>query len=153
MESCHICWTVLKKIQIENTVSVLPNGVETDRTDHYSGSTADITIFRANPALHKEALRKTQAEIDDVQDFGPLDHNYSNSCVVLGQKGYQGAVDFTKGLYNKNKALRGFLSAEDQWFNSKGLYNRVVLEKYFGLLCTLRTIMGSKYRWAESSYD
>lgn len=69
------------------------------------------------------------------------------------EKAYQGAVDFTRVIHRKKKAMRGFLSSEQLRFNSSMSSDKVVVENCFGLLCKLLTVMCSKYRWAESSYD
>lgn len=47
-------------------------------------------MFRENQAFHKEAVNKTQGEIDDVQDFVPYADEYRKNGRYLWKKTIRG---------------------------------------------------------------
>ncbi len=68
-------------------VSVAPGGLAIDLTAHKPGSVSDLAIFQGNLNIHKGSFVK---EDDDDHDTGVLSTEYSDSWVVLLDKGYQG---------------------------------------------------------------
>lgn len=133
-------------------MSVLPNGLAINCSSHHNGSKSDISIFRSNQSFHTDALRKQHDE-GSMQDFGPLSDEHSSSWAVLMDKGYQGSADFCRAIIPKKKPINGVLAIEDMRTNSKISSDRVIVENYFGRMCSLWMVMGSKYRWNEHKYD
>ena len=100
----------------EAEVSVLPNRIAAQCTEHFPGSVSDIDIIFRNRAFHTTALQKVQEE-DKIADVGILSDQYAGAWAVLGDKGYQGAAEFVRIVHPKKKPPRGMLSLDDESFN------------------------------------
>lgn len=133
-------------------VSVLPIGLAISCSAHYPGSVSDIEIMKEMHEWHVKASRKSNAE-NDVTDIGILSEEYPDSWAVLVDKGYQGSMEFLRTVHPKKKPQNGILSMEDEAYNKKVSSDRIIVENYFGRLCSLWAIAATKYRWAESNYD
>jgi hypothetical protein len=133
-------------------VSVLPNGLAVNCTAHYPGNKADIEIFRDNHEFHLQELRKADDE-RDLTDDGPMADEYPDSWCVLADKGYQGlASDFRAITPHKKRPLHP-LSLVESETNDRIAHDRVIVENFFGRMCTLWSICSDKYRWDERKYD
>ncbi|ETI35397.1 hypothetical protein F443_18260 [Phytophthora nicotianae P1569] len=113
-------------------VSVLPNGLAINCTDHTGGSTHDAAIFKDNVAFHARAMRK-QEDDRGLRDEGNGTGVPCNPPV-------------------KSKRLQP-LSLEDACYNDKLARDRVIVENFFGRLKTLWGICSDKWRFDEASYD
>ncbi|ETM35519.1 hypothetical protein L914_17598 [Phytophthora nicotianae] len=107
-------------------VSVLPNGLAINCTDHTGGSTHDAAIFKDNVAFHARAMRK-QEDDRGLRDEGRLHEVYPKDWAPL--------------------------SLEDACYNDKLARDRVIVENFFGRLKTLWGICSDKWRFDEASYD
>lgn len=132
--------------------SVLPNGLAIGCSGHYPGSVSDFEIFQSNREFHEEELRKSRAE-REINDDGILATRYPRRWAVLGDKGYQGIVDVTRGITPKKKLPNAVLSVADEGFNRSVSSDRIIVENYFGRVCGLWTLLSTKWRWAENLYD
>ena len=61
-----------KLYDYKTEVSVLPNGLAIGASVHHPGSVWDMGILRHSLAWHKDALSKTEPEINTVLDVGTL---------------------------------------------------------------------------------
>ncbi|KAH7474463.1 uncharacterized protein KRP23_8594 [Phytophthora ramorum] len=107
-------------------VSVNPRGFAINCSDHARGNTPDITMFRDNTEFH-DAIR-LRCESDR----------------------YQGLGDQKRCIHPKKGRN---LSRADQQFNDEVSSDRVIVENFFGRLCTLWRVCADKYRWSEDLYD
>ena len=133
-------------------VSVLPNGLAINCTDHYRGSFSDITIFRRNMEFHRVQLHKLDAE-QRVPDDGPMQDVHDSEWAVLVDKGYQGLPAVIRAIHPRRKPSGHRLSSADEETNRKISSDRIIVENFFGRLCSLWGICSDKYRWMEANYD
>ena len=133
-------------------VSVLPTGIAAQCTEHFLGSVSDIDIMHRNRAFHKTALQKVQEE-ETIGDVGIWSDKYANAWAILGHKDYQGAAEFLRLIHPSKKLPRGMLGMEDESFNREVSSDRIMVENWFGRMCTLFPVTSSKFRWAEKNYD
>jgi len=131
-------------------VSVLPIGIAISCTSHYPGSYADLEIFRRNIEFHQTILKKSHTVLEDQ---GLLHEAYPNHWAVLLDKGYQGTQDVIRGIHPIRKKPNARLSQADVTFNRNVSSDRIIVENYFGRLCSLWEICSRKYRWSEALYD
>lgn len=134
-------------------VSVLPNGIAAGCTVHHPGSVSDLTIFRKNISWRRVALSKTEAEIVEISDMGPLVQTFKGQWAILMDKGYQGAAEIARAITPKKKPKGGSLTNEEILNNVSIACDRSIVERYFGRQCVLWAVIGSKWRWEESNYD
>ncbi|RLN97163.1 hypothetical protein BBJ28_00019456 [Nothophytophthora sp. Chile5] len=133
-------------------VSVLPNGIAINCTDHKGGRESDIELFRGNSAFHTRALQKLPNE-STLSDGGQLAEAFPTEWAVLTDKGYQGlANDFRAVHPTKARRLQPLSLAESRR-NDDISHDRVVVENFFGRLKTLWGICADKWKWDEGSYD
>ena len=133
-------------------VSVLPNGLAIGCTQHYPGSVSDFEIFQRRREWHETELKKKESE-STILDVGQLIDIYPTTWAVLADKGYQGIREFMRGIHPLKKPINGVLSVVDVAFNRQVSSDRIIVENYFGRMCTLCTVLSSKWRWAENLYD
>lgn len=88
-----------------------------------------------------------------MMDMGNLLDVYPNQWAVLVDKGYQGGAEFMRVVHPKRKPPHGILTVEEENTNKKISSDRIIVENFFGRVCGLWTILGSKYRWSENLYD
>ncbi|KAJ0405908.1 hypothetical protein ATCC90586_005853 [Pythium insidiosum] len=81
-------------------------------------------------------LEKTDAEMMR-EDNGEGSENYATSWAVLTDKGYQGAASFVRAIHPKKKPVGGSLTAEELQRNARVSSDRVLVENYFGRVCSL----------------
>ncbi|KAG6595899.1 succinyl-CoA:3-ketoacid coenzyme A transferase [Phytophthora cinnamomi] len=133
-------------------VSVLPNGQAVNCTQHYPGNTDDIEVFRKNAEFHLQALQKIEGD-EEIEDEGRLISQHPISWAVLADKGYQGlACDF-RAVTPYKRAPSQTLTLEQVATNGRIAHDRILVDNYFGRLCTLWYICADKYRWDEDKYD
>ena len=132
--------------------SVVYPGVCIDVSPCSVGSTSDFTIFTQRLELHQSFLKKTENE-NLHEDHGEGSQNYPKMWAVLVDKGYQGAMSLLRAIHPKKKPAGGELSREDVERNVRVSSDRVIVENYFGRVCSLWKISRSTYRWSHNSYD
>ena len=132
-------------------VSVLPNGLALCCSEHEPGSVSDLTLFQRIQYLHTKQLRKTQGDMD-YDDDGPLSDKFERSWGVLVDKGYQGASEFCRVIHPKKKPVHGVRAPSEVKVNRMISSNRIIVEKMFGRLCGLWTVLSKKWKWKESFY-
>ncbi|KAE9230889.1 hypothetical protein PF004_g10370 [Phytophthora fragariae] len=123
-------------------VSVLPNGLAINCTNHFSGSEADIDIFRNNAKFHQQHLLKSNKEKELVDD-GALRDKYPETWVVLADEGYQGLVEDFRAITPFKKPRMGCLTIEQVNTTDGIARDRAIVENYFGRLGTLWALTSS----------
>lgn len=114
----------------KNEVSVLPNGLAINVTEHYPGSVADLVILRENLKFHRNALRKTESEEADYHDIGALAEEFKGFWALIMDKGYQGAEEILRAVIPKRKPRNGVLTSEDTRRNKKIASDRIIVEMF-----------------------
>jgi hypothetical protein len=133
-------------------VSVLPTGQAINCTKHFPGRESDIEIFRHNEAFHVQCLAKSDRE-ETIEDAGVMTDRYPNEWAVLVDKGYQGLCSHFRAISPNKKRHGEILSIRQMHENDDIAHDRVIVENYFGRLCSLWAVCSDKYRWAEDKYD
>ncbi|ETL48551.1 hypothetical protein L916_01859, partial [Phytophthora nicotianae] len=109
----------------------------------------DVTFQQSNMPTGQTSSSRLQSRADE----GPLTTEHPDSWAVLADKGYQGlAADFRAITPFKKQPLRE-LTLEQMETNDRIAHDRVLVENYFGRLCTLWAMCSDKYRWDEGNYD
>jgi hypothetical protein len=133
-------------------VSVIPTGLAINCSRHFKGCTADITIFRKNEDFHVAAVVKNPSD-EDLNDDDPLRDEYPGSWAILADKGYQGLADSNRAIIPKRRRPSTPLTPQEEDDNGDIASDRVVVENYFGRLCTLWSLCSDKFRWQEKNYE
>lgn len=133
-------------------VSVLPNGLATFCSSHYPGSKSDISIMHDMAIDHENALKKKDREAVDT-DLGIGVDKFPGSWGILCDKGYQGANEFLRTISPHKKPIHGALSIAEAHHNDLLSSDRVIVENFFGRLCSLWTILSNKYKRDHDKYD
>lgn len=132
--------------------SVAYPGYCVDLSMHHPGSTSDFTIFSGRQDVHREMLAKTDAE-QLREDNGEGSDNYQNMWALLTDKGYQGATRIMRAIQPKKKPIGAELSRDEVQRNVRVSSDRVLVENYFGRVCSLWKISRSTFVWGHESYD
>lgn len=133
-------------------VSVLPNGLAAFCSPHYPGSKSDISIMHDMENEHQSASKKMVAEVGE-EDLGIGVDKFPGSWGILCDKGYQGANEFLRAVTPHKKPVHGGLSIAEVHHNDLLSSDRVIVENYFGRLCSLWTILSNKYKRDHNKYD
>ena len=88
-----------------------------------------------------------------MADVGPLSDDFPGKWEVLADKGYQGATEMLKIVHPVKRIKNRAITRDEERINRKVSEDRIIVEKCLGRLCSLWTVVGSKFRWAEASYD
>lgn len=78
--------------------SVLLTGVSIGCSVSHSGSLSDIDMFRQNTSWHRLVCRKTEVELDSIDEEGKNVEQYSNKCAILADKGYTGVQSTMRAI-------------------------------------------------------
>lgn len=127
-------------------------GVAVHVSRHYTGAVSDLSIALENKDTHKAMLKKTEDEQNDI-DYAEGAPAYPSSWAILADKGYQGLQSALRTIHPKKKPRGGELTVEDFERNSRVSSDRVIVENYFGRVCSLWRTMSSTFSWNESRYD
>lgn len=133
-------------------MSVLPNGLAIMCSESFPGSTSDISIMSRRAIVHMDQTKKKSYE-ENLEDFGQLSETYPNNWGILCDKGYQGAAAFCRAIHPHKKPSGRGLSLEQEVFNDRIKSDRVIVENYFGRMCSLWAITSTKYRWNHDLYS
>ena len=68
-------------------------------------------------------------------------------------KGYQGAAEWVRAIHPKKKKPHRMLSLDDTRFNQSVSWDHIIIENYFGRMCSLWAVLSHRYRWNEEMYD
>lgn len=116
--------------------SVSPTGEAVYLSKHYTGSTSDLTICIDNLSTHRALLEKDAANQDE-QDFGEGSSQYRTSWAMIVDKGYQGLSEHVRSIQPKKTPRNGELTTEDLSRNARVSSDRVLVENFFGRVCSL----------------
>ena len=133
-------------------VSVLPIGIACHATGYFPCSVADIDIFYKHHEQHLTLTRKTKTE-EEYEDNDLHADKYPNHWAILFDKGYQGSLEMVRAVYPSRKPPMRSLSLEQKAKNKRISHDRIIVENFFGRVCTFWNVLASKYRWKESLYD
>lgn len=141
-----------KAYGFKSEVSVLPNGLALGVTAHEPASVADIDIFRKNAEFHDFQLDKLESELE-LLDLGPYKDLFPRMWAALADKGYQGGRQDVRVIHPKKKPAGRHLSTMEIEENRLISSDRIIVENYFGRLCSLWGVTSGVYKWAEKHYD
>jgi hypothetical protein len=130
--------------------SVAPPGVAVDVSAHTPGSSSDLTIMLDRLHIHRQLLRK---EEDSVPDLGAEPTQFPNMWAVLVDKGYQGAGRVLRTIQPKKQPRGGTLDRDDIARNKAVSSDRVLVENFFGRMCSLWKATYATFKWSESRFD
>ncbi|RHY20158.1 hypothetical protein DYB32_010215 [Aphanomyces invadans] len=134
-------------------VSVLPNGYAIGCTNHHRGATADIEIFRRNAEFHLREMKKTTEQGKRITDHGPQPKKKADSWAILVDKGYQGLQEKFRAIHPTKSSGNASLPTETVIENRNISSDRIIVENFFGRLCSIWRVCADKYRWSEDLYD
>ncbi|ETV77362.1 hypothetical protein H257_08798 [Aphanomyces astaci] len=126
--------------------------VAVNRSEHSPGSVADVTMFMHRRHVHKDMLRKSASEIKEV-DHDEGAEEYPDSWSILVDMGYQGIQHEVRSMQPKRRPQGGLLTARELERNAQASSDRVLMENYFGRICSLWKVMRETYKWNESRFD
>ncbi|KAF0755307.1 hypothetical protein AaE_005018, partial [Aphanomyces astaci] len=132
--------------------SVAYPGVAVDMSEHSPGSVADVTMFMHRRHVHKDMLRKSASEMEEV-DHDEGAEEYPDSWSILVDMGYQGIQHEVRCMQPKRRPQGGLLTARELERNARVSSDRVLVENYFGRICSLWKIMCETYKRNESRFD
>ncbi len=132
--------------------SVLPNGLCVGVSNHCPGSISDFEIFQRRKEWHLSKTKKSEDKILMI-DAGQHADQHPHHWAILADKGYQGILEIARGIVPKKKPPRGALTLSEEGFNRSVASDRIIVENFFGRLCTLWIVVSNKWRWAEGIYD
>ncbi|KAF0710544.1 hypothetical protein AaE_012476 [Aphanomyces astaci] len=132
--------------------SVSPEGRCVAMSESFPGSVHDLTILHTRTAIHATNLLKSAGE-QDVPDYGELSTQYRGSWACLVDMGYIGIAHSLRGIHPKRRPVHGVLDAHDMDRNHDISSDRVVVENFFGRVCTLWKISLATYTWGEKNYN
>ncbi|ETV71828.1 hypothetical protein H257_12968 [Aphanomyces astaci] len=119
---------------------------------HEPGSVYDLTMFRSRLDQHTQALAKDDYD-DTINDNGELFREHPTSWAVLVDKGYIGLAASARAIHPKKKPVSGTLDRFDMDRNKEVSSDRVVVENFFGRMCSLWKVSYATFVWGEKLYD
>jgi hypothetical protein len=137
-------------LKVESSVAY--PGYCVDLSPHFPAATSDLTIFLSQLPKHKEMVRKTEEDLR-IEDSGEGSESYQNYWAILTDKGYQGSSNYIRTIHPKKKPIGSELTREDIQRNARISSDRVLVENYFGRVCSLWKISRSTYKWNQEAYD
>ncbi|ETV83046.1 hypothetical protein H257_04789 [Aphanomyces astaci] len=117
--------------------SVAYPGVAVDMSEHSPGSVADVTMFMHRRHVHKDMLRKSASEMEEV-DHDEGAEEYPDSWSILVDMGYQGIQHEVRSMQPKRRPQGGLLTARELERN-----DRVSSDRVLAIQCT-----GVKAKWS-----
>ncbi|KAG3234651.1 hypothetical protein PI124_g20301 [Phytophthora idaei] len=127
-------------------------GQAVDLSLHEPGSTSDVTMFVNRRDTHLAFLAKDHDELHN-DDNGEGSPEHPVSCAVLVDKGYQGAAGVTRTIQPTRKPRGGELTHAEVARNKLVSADRVIVENYFGRVCSLWKVMYVPFKWNEVRLD
>ncbi|KAF0708679.1 hypothetical protein AaE_013117 [Aphanomyces astaci] len=132
--------------------SVSPEGLLVDMSPHEPGSVSDLTMFRSRLDQHTQALVKDDYD-DTINDNGELFREHPTSWTVLVDKGYIGLAASARAIHPKKKPVSGTSDRFDMDRNKEVSSDRVVVQNFFGRVCSLWKVSYATFVWGEKLYD
>ncbi|KAG6610376.1 succinyl-CoA:3-ketoacid coenzyme A transferase [Phytophthora cinnamomi] len=133
-------------------ISVIPTGLAINCSHYRRGSAADISFFRDNKAFHEAAATKRVPE-ERMPDYGPHLKRFPSSWIILADKGFQGLAETYRAVYPTRRRPTVPLTLEEETTNRNISSDIIVVENYFGRICTMWALYRDKYRWKETKYE
>ncbi|ETV69461.1 hypothetical protein H257_14831 [Aphanomyces astaci] len=130
--------------------SVAYPGVPVDMSEHSPGSVADVTMFMHRRHVHQDMLSKTASQMEEG-DHDECAEEYPDSWSILVHMGYQRIQYQVRSM--QAKTSRRPLTARELEPNSRVSSDRVMVENYFGRICSLWKIMRETYKWNKPRFD
>jgi hypothetical protein len=152
MEQKHYFSGKHKLYGYKTEYSVAMPGVAVNMTKHYPGSVSDLRICEENLSTHKDMLAKTQVD-ESLEDYGEGAITYPGYWAMLVDKGYQGLQDSIRTIQPTRQPRGGEYTPEQLVRNERVSSDRVLVENYFGRMCSLWNVMHKTYVWNEDRYD
>ncbi|ETV66229.1 hypothetical protein H257_17271 [Aphanomyces astaci] len=125
--------------KIEAAVS--PDGRCVAMSDAHPGSVHDLTILHTRRELHTTNLTKSACEAA-MPDHGELSAEYTATWACLVDMGYIGVDHTLRGIHPKRSPQNVALDVADVERNRRVSSDRVVVESFFGRVCSLWKIYG-----------
>ena len=82
-------------------------------------------------------------------DKGRLSAFTDDYWAILAVKGYQGAAEDLRVVHPVGTPARATISLEDVDYNRQVSSDRVIVEHYFGRMCSLWTVLSHKWCCGE----
>lgn len=86
---------------------------------------------------------------DDLQ----LQSTYPSSWALLPDKRYVRAIELLHAIRRYVKQTNPCLSPEQEAFIDRFFAGQVVVENYFGWICSILCLLSHKYSWNHGNYD
>lgn len=99
---------------------------------------------------HISELEKFENE-SEIDEDGEIDNVKESNSAVLLDKRYNGIESTVCSIVSDKKLPNGWLSAVQRARNQNIFSDRVIVESFFGRLCTFN-LSGSKWRWSEEKH-
>lgn len=131
-------------------VSVL-YGLAVGCTSHYPGSVSDFQIIQHNIDWNEERLSKEQG--NQLVDSGEHSYMYPRKWALLSDQIFQGILEVLHSIHPCKKPIRDVIYLSDEADNRKESSDRIVVENYFGRLCSLWILLSRKWRLSEGIFD
>ncbi|KAF0718102.1 hypothetical protein AaE_010718 [Aphanomyces astaci] len=135
--------------KIETAVS--PDGRCVAMSDAHPGSVHDLTIMRTRRDVHKANLTKTSREAA-LSVHGELSTAFPTYWPCLVDMDYIRIAHEVRGIHPKRRPANGALDANDHECNRRVSSDRVVVENFFGRVCSLWRISSTTFTWGEKIY-
>lgn len=116
-------------------MSILPNRYGWHCSRHLRGSIYDLVLFYHNLDYHKAAQTKTEDEKEIMADVLHSEL-YLDMWDVIVHKGYQGILETVRKISPKTPK-KGSLTVLERNENRNILNDRIIVENFFGRLCSL----------------
>lgn len=136
---------------IKTEVSVLPIGLAVDMSVPCKGSVSDKIIMQERVSVHVKLTKKMTDEMV-INDNEVLKEQYPNSWCILADKGYQGMAELVRCITPQKKPKGRALSLAEQGRNRDIAADRIIVENYFGRLCSLWGLMHKRFCWNFDKY-
>ncbi|KAF0710684.1 hypothetical protein AaE_012427 [Aphanomyces astaci] len=107
---------------------------------------------RSPPSQHVASLAKSDNELN-ILDHGEQVDTYRGMWALLVDKGYYGASAEVRAIHPKKNPPRGALDPEDIVRNRRVSSDRVVVENFFGRVCSLWKVSYATFTWSTKFYD
>ncbi|ETV71331.1 hypothetical protein H257_13458 [Aphanomyces astaci] len=137
-------------LKIEASVS--PQGRLVDMSEAHRGAVADLTIMRSRIDQHVGALAKSDNKLS-ILDHGEQVDTYPGMRALLVDKGYYGASVDVRTIHLKKNPPRGILDSDGVVRNRRVSSDRVVVENFFGRVCSLWKVSYATFTSSTKFYD
>ncbi|RHY04543.1 hypothetical protein B5M09_013080 [Aphanomyces astaci] len=108
--------------------------------------------MRSRMSQHVASLAKSDNELN-ILDHGEQVDTYRGMWALLVDKGYYGASAEVRAIHPKKNPPRGALDPEDIVRNRRVSSDRVVVENFFGRVCSLWKVSYATFTWSTKFYD